>query len=88
MCALFEAYSDNGQQKTLEKSEFQWLLMGNVGGECVPISKSQLEDADRADTVDRMLQTYGPDEALTVSAEILRVMNRNDLASQLKPDLK
>ncbi|KAE8283543.1 hypothetical protein D5F01_LYC18946 [Larimichthys crocea] len=45
------------------------------------IAKCQLEDADRQDMVDRMVQTYGLHGALQITAEILKKINRNDLVS-------
>ncbi|XP_066516438.1 protein NLRC3-like [Hoplias malabaricus] len=47
------------------------------------IPKSQLEDAKRWDTVDAMVNKYGPDEAMEITQAILRKMNENQLAKEL-----
>ncbi|XP_038817398.1 uncharacterized protein LOC120018332 [Salvelinus namaycush] len=49
-----------------------------------PISRSQLEDADRLVTVDRMVQSYCDEGAVKITLEILRKMGQNKLAEDLK----
>ncbi|KAK6300933.1 hypothetical protein J4Q44_G00290310 [Coregonus suidteri] len=51
-----------------------------------PIPESQLENADRQDTVDQMVKTYGPEIAVEITLMILRKMDQNDLAEKLKRD--
>lgn len=68
-----------------ELERFQWYL--ERAHEWPPIPRSKLQGANRANTVDRMFETY-PDEAVRVSVRILQLMNRNDLVSQIQPDLK
>ncbi|XP_022612752.1 uncharacterized protein LOC111230336 [Seriola dumerili] len=43
------------------------------------LRRADLEKADRLDTVDLMVQTYKRDEALEMTKDILRRINRNDL---------
>ncbi|XP_067249243.1 NACHT, LRR and PYD domains-containing protein 3-like [Chanodichthys erythropterus] len=61
-----------------ELKEFQWELKN----EC--ISKSEMENADRLDTVDKMVARFGPEEAVKITVKILRKMNQNNLAEQLE----
>eukprot|EP00063_Salmo_salar_P075091 XP_014049926.1 PREDICTED: NACHT, LRR and PYD domains-containing protein 12-like isoform X2 [Salmo salar] len=69
---------------------FKWYLKQHDGfisqmGLCA-ISKSQLENADREDTVDKMTETYSYADTLKISLEILRRINQNNLAEKLKTD--
>ncbi|KAM9492119.1 uncharacterized protein ACWYII_004093 isoform 1-T1 [Salvelinus alpinus] len=72
---------------TLEKLDqsdlktFQFHLTHDVDG---PISRSQLEDADRLVTVDRMVQSYCDEGAVKITLEILREMGQNKLADELE----
>ncbi|KAF4114268.1 NACHT, LRR and PYD domains-containing protein 3-like [Onychostoma macrolepis] len=61
--------------------EFQWHLV-NLYLE--HLSRSELEKADRFDTVDKMVVCFGPEEAVKVMVDILRKMIQNDLAEQLE----
>ncbi|XP_067222813.1 NLR family CARD domain-containing protein 3-like isoform X1 [Chanodichthys erythropterus] len=63
-----------------ELKEFQWQLVNDH--EC--ITKSEMENADRLDTVDKMVARFGPEEAAKIMVEILRKMNQNYLAKQLE----
>ncbi|XP_050964193.1 NACHT, LRR and PYD domains-containing protein 3 isoform X4 [Labeo rohita] len=60
--------------------EFQWHLQKDH--EC--ISKSEMENADRLKTVDKMVMCFGPEEAVKITVSILRKMNQNELAEQLE----
>ncbi|XP_050964200.1 NACHT, LRR and PYD domains-containing protein 12 isoform X8 [Labeo rohita] len=60
--------------------EFQWHLQKDH--EC--ISKSEMENADRLKTVDKMVACFGPEEAVKIMVGILRKMNQNELAEQLE----
>ncbi|XP_042172081.1 uncharacterized protein LOC121845237 isoform X3 [Oncorhynchus tshawytscha] len=51
-----------------------------------PIPESQLENTDRQDTVDQMVERYGPEGAVEITVEILREMNQHDLAKKLQRD--
>ncbi|XP_014049925.2 NLR family CARD domain-containing protein 3 isoform X5 [Salmo salar] len=69
---------------------FKWYLKQHDGfisqmGLCA-ISKSQLENADREDTLDKMTETYSYADTLKISLEILRRINQNNLAEKLKTD--
>ncbi|XP_039519469.1 neoverrucotoxin subunit alpha-like [Pimephales promelas] len=64
--------------------QFQWHL--TINHEC--ISKSQMENADRFKTVDKMVACFGPEEAVKVTVDILRKIKQNDLAEQLENNYK
>ncbi|XP_067222736.1 NACHT, LRR and PYD domains-containing protein 3-like [Chanodichthys erythropterus] len=63
-----------------ELKEFQWHLVNDH--EC--ISKSEMENADRLDTLDKMVARFGAEEAVKITVKILRKMNQNNLAEQLE----
>ncbi|XP_048039862.1 NACHT, LRR and PYD domains-containing protein 3-like isoform X3 [Megalobrama amblycephala] len=63
-----------------ELKKFQWHLVNDH--EC--ISKSEMENADRLDTVDKMVARFEPEEAVKITVKILRKMNQNNLAEQLE----
>ncbi len=64
----------------LDLKRFQWHLANDH--EC--ILKSQMEDADRLKTVDRMVECFQSEEAVKITVDILRKMNQNDLAEKLE----
>uniref|UniRef100_A0A8C2H584 Uncharacterized protein n=1 Tax=Cyprinus carpio TaxID=7962 RepID=A0A8C2H584_CYPCA len=61
--------------------EFQWHLVNFYQDN---LSRSELEKADRIDTVDKMVACFGPEEAVKIMVDILRKMNQNDLAEQME----
>ncbi|XP_077054757.1 apoptosis-associated speck-like protein containing a CARD [Siphateles boraxobius] len=63
---------------------FQWHLRKNH--EC--ISKSEMENADRLKTVDKMVACFGQEEAVKITVNILRKVNQNHLAEQLENEHK
>ncbi|XP_016328691.1 NACHT, LRR and PYD domains-containing protein 3-like [Sinocyclocheilus anshuiensis] len=67
-----------------ELEEFQWHLEKDH----VCISKSDMKDANRLKTVDKMVACFGPEEAVKITVDILRKMNQNDLAKQLENEYK
>ncbi|XP_067248950.1 NACHT, LRR and PYD domains-containing protein 3-like isoform X2 [Chanodichthys erythropterus] len=67
-----------------ELKKFRWHLKNNH--KC--ISKSDMENADILDTVDKMVARFRPEEAVKITVEILRKMNQNNLAKQLKNNYK
>ncbi|XP_028975642.2 NACHT, LRR and PYD domains-containing protein 3-like [Esox lucius] len=69
-----------------ELKRFKWHLSEGVLEGFPHIKRSQLEKADRQDTVDKMVKTYGHEGAVEISLEILRRMNQNDLAEKLHGD--
>ncbi|XP_055731244.1 caspase b-like [Salvelinus fontinalis] len=62
---------------------FQWFLTQGVLNDYPPIPKSWLENGDRMDTVDKMVQSYRLDGAVTITLKILEKMNQNSLAEKL-----
>ncbi|KAM9346066.1 NACHT, LRR and PYD domains-containing protein 3-like [Symphorus nematophorus] len=73
-----------------EFKHFQWFLKqdGIVEG-FRAIPKCQLEEADRQDTVDKMVEAYSRPGALQITVEVLKKINRNDLVeefSKIGPD--
>ncbi|XP_067283790.1 NLR family CARD domain-containing protein 3-like [Pseudorasbora parva] len=58
---------------------FQWHLKNDEH-----ISNSELENADRLKTVDKMVARFGSEEAVKITVEILRKMNQNNLAEHLE----
>ncbi|XP_045082685.1 pyrin-like [Coregonus clupeaformis] len=69
-----------------ELKTFQCSLTSGLLPDCPPIPESQLENADRQDTVDQMVKTYGPERAVEITLRILRGMKRVDLAEKLETD--
>ncbi|XP_077065432.1 NLR family CARD domain-containing protein 3-like isoform X2 [Siphateles boraxobius] len=67
-----------------ELSLFQWHLK-NIHEY---ITKSEMENANRWKTVDKMVECFGPEEAVKITVEILRKMNQNNLAEQLENNHK
>ena len=67
-----------------ELKYFKWylkqpdILEGNK-----PIKVSELQNADRRDTVDLMVNTCGLDGALKVTNKVLEKIPRNDLVQRL-----
>lgn len=64
---------------------FIWHLWNGVGSDIEPIRKAKLENADRQDVVDRMVEKYSTN-AGTVAVQVLLNINQNSLAKKL--DLK
>ncbi|CDQ92747.1 unnamed protein product [Oncorhynchus mykiss] len=63
---------------------FKWRLTQDVLEGFPHIPVSQLENADRLDITNMMVETYGPEGAVKISLEILRKMNQNQLSDRLK----
>ncbi|XP_058855302.1 NACHT, LRR and PYD domains-containing protein 12-like isoform X2 [Acipenser ruthenus] len=72
-----------------EYRRFTWKLrdMGLKEG-YKHIPKSQLENAERIDVVDKVIDFYGDDYAVEVTAETLVAINKLDLADRLKRDVQ
>lgn len=68
---------------TEEFNEFKWFLTQNVLENCDPIPKSHLEDASRIKVVDKLLQSYGEEMAVRLSAEVLKEMKMNQAREEL-----
>ncbi|KAI9528287.1 hypothetical protein NQZ68_021928 [Dissostichus eleginoides] len=75
---LFKTLKDLGDD---EFKEFKWYLQGKVLG-FPGIPKSELEKADRGDTVDLMLRDYDIN-TIKVTREVLKKIQRNDLEKEL-----
>uniref|UniRef100_A0A8C8JXN4 B30.2/SPRY domain-containing protein n=1 Tax=Oncorhynchus tshawytscha TaxID=74940 RepID=A0A8C8JXN4_ONCTS len=67
-----------------ELKRFQYLLTKNMLDGWFPIPKSRLENADREDTVEKMVSAYSHEGAVKISLTILRKMGQNDLAMKLE----
>ncbi|XP_048867490.1 NACHT, LRR and PYD domains-containing protein 3-like isoform X9 [Brienomyrus brachyistius] len=52
------------------------------------IPRAQLENLDRMDIAEKMISVYGEADALNVMLEILKKINRNDLAQKLNEELQ
>uniref|UniRef100_A0A671P3W8 Pyrin domain-containing protein n=1 Tax=Sinocyclocheilus anshuiensis TaxID=1608454 RepID=A0A671P3W8_9TELE len=78
---LLNSLKDLGKE---ELKAFQWHLKKNYKD----ISDSEMEDADRFKTVDKMVDHFGEEEAVKNTVEILRKMNKNYLAKQLEDNHK
>uniref|UniRef100_A0A4W4EP99 Pyrin domain-containing protein n=1 Tax=Electrophorus electricus TaxID=8005 RepID=A0A4W4EP99_ELEEL len=66
-----------------DMKSFKWHLTSGVEGfERIP--KAELENADRHDIVDKMLQNYGPDGAVEITVAMLKKINQNQLAEELQ----
>ncbi|KAF4114183.1 NACHT, LRR and PYD domains-containing protein 3-like [Onychostoma macrolepis] len=63
-----------------ELEEFQWHLQKDHKG----IAKSEVENANRSKTVDKMVACFGSEEAVKITVGILRKINQNELAEQLE----
>ncbi|KAG1955784.1 caspase b-like [Pimephales promelas] len=61
---------------------FIWHLWNGVGSDIEPIPRAKLEDADRQEVVDCMVQKYSTN-AGTVAVQVLVNINQNDLADKL-----
>uniref|UniRef100_A0A8C1LT57 Pyrin domain-containing protein n=1 Tax=Cyprinus carpio TaxID=7962 RepID=A0A8C1LT57_CYPCA len=56
---------------------FQWYLKNHKG-----IPESEMEKADVLDTVDKMVERFGAEEAVKITVNILRKMNKNLLQGE------
>ncbi|KAM3849250.1 NACHT, LRR and PYD domains-containing protein 3-like [Diretmus argenteus] len=73
--------------KDSELKRFKWnLQQADILEDYPTIPTCWLEKADRSDTVDHMVQTYGLPGALEVTRKVLVEINRNDLVQSL-PDI-
>ncbi len=70
-----------------EFKKFVWHLWNGVAADIEPIPRASLENADRQDVVDRMVQKYTTN-AGTVAVQVLLNINQNDLAKRLEVKLQ
>ncbi|XP_041732391.1 E3 ubiquitin-protein ligase TRIM35-like [Coregonus clupeaformis] len=71
---------------TKELERFHWQLSNGNLKHFPHISKAHLENANRHDTVDRMVNTYGDNGAFAVTSIILKNNEQNKLARNLERD--
>ncbi|XP_045903267.1 pyrin-like [Micropterus dolomieu] len=62
----------------------KWYLSMHVSGSCAPIPRSHLDKASRTETVSKMIECYGEEDAVNITIEILKKMNFNDTAGKLE----
>ncbi|XP_036795878.1 uncharacterized protein LOC110519908 isoform X2 [Oncorhynchus mykiss] len=87
MLAVLDLLLTTLQELTEEQLKtFQSHLTSGRMLDFPPIPESQLENTDRQDTVDQMVERYGPEGAVEITVEILREMNQHDLAKKLQRD--
>eukprot|EP00067_Danio_rerio_P004176 NP_001038341.1 protein NLRC3-like [Danio rerio] len=67
-----------------ELKKFQWHLKKYPKR----IYKCEMEKADRLDTVDKMVECFGAEDAVNNTVSILRKINQNNLAEQLENEHK
>ncbi|KAI2644435.1 Protein NLRC3 [Labeo rohita] len=67
-----------------ELKDFQWYLKNDHS--C--ISASEMENADRLNTVDKTVACFGPEKAVKITVSILRKINQNHLAEKLENEYK
>ncbi len=67
-----------------ELEMLKWYLSLEILDGCKPIPRSRLERASRTDTVSKMIENYGEESAVNVTVAILRKMNFNTAAEELK----
>ncbi|KAM4598299.1 NACHT, LRR and PYD domains-containing protein 12-like [Polymixia lowei] len=79
---LFRTLQNLGQK---ELKDFQWFLYheGDIRNGFPAIPWTNLEKADRQDTVKQMVHTYGLHRALQITLEVLGKINRKDLEQLL-----
>lgn len=75
------------QLLSAEFKKFVWHLWNGVAADIEPIPRAALENADRQDVVDRMVQKYSTN-AGTVAVQVLLNINQNDLAKSLDVKLQ
>lgn len=81
LAKVLKDYLEEIDEKKLR--EFQWYLGQHKQKGCHLIQTSQLENASRTETVDKLVQTYGEDGAVVETLDVLHRMKLNDLATKL-----
>ncbi|XP_041753327.1 uncharacterized protein LOC121581957 isoform X4 [Coregonus clupeaformis] len=79
LLATLEELTEGGGK--LER--FQWFLTSLLPI-FPPIPESQLDDPDRQDTVDEMVQSFGPEVAVKITLRILKNLKQFHLAEKLE----
>ncbi|KAA8581382.1 hypothetical protein FQN60_002963 [Etheostoma spectabile] len=66
-----------------ELRDFQWYVTLHRGTDSKPVPKSQLQNASRTETVDKLVSFHGESGAVEITVDILmNHMNHNDLATR------
>lgn len=78
---LLKDYLDELDDNMLR--EFQWYLGQYKERGSRPIQRSQLENARRTETVDKLVQAYGDKGAVVTTVDVLYRMRLNDVATRL-----
>lgn len=68
---------------TDELNKFKWFLGLKILKGCDPILTSYLESPHRQDTVSKMMQSYGEENAVNMTVAILRQIKLNNAAEDL-----
>uniref|UniRef100_A0A4W5NID6 Pyrin domain-containing protein n=1 Tax=Hucho hucho TaxID=62062 RepID=A0A4W5NID6_9TELE len=71
-----------------ELKTFQWYLKRHELDKFHSIPKSQLENANRQVTVDKMVESYSDEGAVRITLEILRKMGLNNLSENVEKNYK
>ncbi|XP_073804384.1 NACHT, LRR and PYD domains-containing protein 3-like isoform X2 [Danio rerio] len=73
---------DNSLNELLKAdlTRFQWYLVNDHN----EISKAEMENADRLDTVDKLVSCFGPEGAVKITVDTLRKIKQNKLAEDLE----
>lgn len=68
--------------------KFQFFLCNDVTEGFPTIARGRVSGLDRVDTVQLLVQTYGHDDAVTVTADKLMKMQNRQLCEQLMKEYK
>ncbi|KAJ4944471.1 hypothetical protein JOQ06_013014 [Pogonophryne albipinna] len=69
---------------TDELNKFKWFLGLKILKGCDPILTSYLESPHRQDSVSKMMQSYGEENAVNMTVAILKQMKLNNAAEDLQ----
>uniref|UniRef100_A0A3B3TGA0 Pyrin domain-containing protein n=1 Tax=Paramormyrops kingsleyae TaxID=1676925 RepID=A0A3B3TGA0_9TELE len=81
---MLRKFNQSGYVLDDELKRFKFHLNTQVLQEFQPIPVSQLERADRMDTVKKMKDYYNTEGALRVTHAVLKKMEMNDLAKKVQ----
>lgn len=71
-----------------EFKDFKWRLCNCEDSGITPIPRGKLENANRHDVVDIMVQQYSASDVGKITIRVLRSINQNELADRLKGQLR
>ncbi|XP_010896891.1 nuclear factor 7, brain [Esox lucius] len=69
-----------------ELKTFQWHVVNSDLGDLTNMPKGCLENTDRLDTVDKIMQNYGSSIAVKITKMVLEKIHRSDIAKTLESD--